>query len=96
MTPPESPDESDEGFGALAGSRPSSEIAAYGGKVSSVWVVTHPAAKTSMPATITIAAKVDFHHPLTRLSLGLFGHGIPTDTAVQRALDASKCCAAPR
>jgi hypothetical protein len=50
--------------GGLGGSRPSSEIDAYGGIVSSTCVVVHPAASTITPAIIA-AATADFRFPLT-------------------------------
>jgi hypothetical protein len=51
MTPPELL-ASAAGDGVLAGFRPSSEVEAYGGIVSVVSSVTHPAAKAIAHATI--------------------------------------------
>src|SRR5882762_5259677 len=50
--------------GGLGGSRPSSEMDAYGGIVSSIWVVVHPAASMIAAATIA-AARVDFRIRIT-------------------------------
>src|ERR1700733_12410421 len=63
MTPHESSDAG--GLGALAGSRPSSEIDAYGGNVCSPsCVCMHPPASAIAPHAIA-AARIAFHRPDT-------------------------------
>ena len=65
MTPPPESLSDDAGVDMAAGDRPSSDIDAYGGMVSSISLVCmHPAASAIVPAAIT-AARADFRLRVT-------------------------------